>query len=118
MPSLRRIGGMIPVDGLGVNGVPRREPRGIFLYLDTSAILKRHVAEADSDEVIAAVSRADAVVTSLVTRTEMAASITKAVRGGVVDDEGGQLAYSRFLREWPDFWRMPVTDALVARADT
>ena len=89
-----------------------------FLYLDTSALLKRYVAEAGSDEVIAALSRADAVVTSLVTSAEVAAAIAKAVRRGVPDDEGGQRAHTRFLHEWPDFWRMPVTDALVARADT
>ena len=89
-----------------------------FLYLDTSALLKRYVAEAGSDEVIAAMARADAVVTSLVTRTEVSAAIAKAVRRRVLDDDGGRLAHRRFLHEWPDFWRMPVTDALVARADT
>lgn len=89
-----------------------------FLYLDTSALVKRYVAETGSDEVIAAMARADAVVTSLVTRTEVASAIAKAVRRRVLDDDGGRRAHSRFLDEWPDFWRMPVTDALVARADT
>ncbi len=89
-----------------------------FLYLDTSGLVKRYVAEAGSDEVIAAMARADAVVTSLVTRTEVSAAIAKAVRRRVLDDDGGRRAHRRFLDEWPDFWRMPVTDALVARADT
>lgn len=88
-----------------------------FLYLDTSALVKRYVAETGSDEVIAAMARADAVVTSLVTRTEVAAAIAKAVRRRVLDDDGGRRAHRRFLDQWPDFWRMPVTDALVARAD-
>ena len=89
-----------------------------FLYLDTSGLVKRYVAEAGSDEVIAAMARADAVVTSLVTRTEVSAAIAKAVRRRVLDDDSGRRAHRRFLDEWPDFWRMPVTDALVARADT
>ncbi len=89
-----------------------------FLYLDTSALLKRYVAEPGSDEVITAMARADAVVTSLVTRTEVPAAIAKAVRRRVLDDDGGRRAHRRFLHEWPDFWRMPVTDALAARADT
>jgi predicted nucleic acid-binding protein len=89
-----------------------------FLYLDTSALLKRYVVEAGSDDVIAAMATADAVVTSLVTRAEVPAAIAKAVRRRVLDDDGGRRAHRRFLHEWPDFWRMAVTDVLVARADT
>jgi predicted nucleic acid-binding protein len=89
-----------------------------FLYLDTSALVKCYVAEAGSDEVIAVMARADAVASSLVTRTEVSAAIAKAVRSRVLDADSGRLAHRRFLHEWPDFWRMPVTDALVARADT
>ncbi len=89
-----------------------------FLYLDTSALLKRYVAEQGSDEVVAVMARADAAVMSLVTRTEVSAAIVKAVRRRVLDDDGGRRAHRKFLHEWPDFWRMPVTDTLVARADT
>ena len=89
-----------------------------FLYLDTSALLKRYVEEAGSDEVIALMAEAQAVVTSLVTRAEVPAAIAKAVRRRVLDDDGARRAHGRFLREWSDFGRVPVTDALVARADT
>lgn len=89
-----------------------------FLYLDTSALLKRYVEEEGSDRVVTAIARADAVVTSLVTRTEVSAAIAKAVRRRVLTDDDGRRAHRRFLHEWPDFWRMPVTEVLAARADS
>ena len=89
-----------------------------FLYLDTSALLKRYVHEAGSDDVIALMADAEAVVTSHVTRAEVPAAIARAVRRRVLDDDGGRRAHGRFLSEWPDFGRVPVTDALVAHADT
>ena len=89
-----------------------------FLYLDTSALLKRYVEEVGSDAVIALMEDAEAVVTSLVTRAEVPAAIAKAVRRQVLNREGAQRAHGRFLNEWPDFGKVPVTDALVARADT
>ena len=60
---------------------------------------------------------AAAVATSLVTRTEVAAALAKAVREDRVDEDEAQRAHRKFLREWPDFGRVPVTDALVERAD-
>ena len=42
-----------------------------FLYLDSSALVKRYVAESGSDDVIALMADAAAVATSLVTRAEV-----------------------------------------------
>ena len=89
-----------------------------FLYLDTSALLKRYVEEVGSDAVIALMADAEAVVASLVTRAAVPAAIAKAVRRRVLDDDGAQRAHGRFLDEWPDFGKVPVTDALLERADT
>ena len=88
-----------------------------FLYLDTSALVKCYIAEDGSDDVIALMADAAAVATSLVTRTEVAAALAKAVRDDRVDEDEAQRAHRKFLREWPDFGRVPVTDALVERAD-
>ena len=88
-----------------------------FLYLDTSALVKCYIAEDGSDDVIALMADAAAVATSLVTRTEVAAELAKAVREDRVDEDEAQRAHRKFLREWPDFGRVPVTDALVERAD-
>ena len=90
----------------------------MIVYADASALVKRYVTEAGSNEVIALTSTAMAVGTAVVSRTEVAAALARAVRMGVVDDEGGRRAQRRFSREWPDFARVAVTEALVARAET
>lgn len=87
-------------------------------YLDASALVKRYVLEAGSSEVMELTAVAPAVATALVSRAEVAAALARAVRLGVVDDLGGRRAQRRFGREWPDLVRIPVTEALVVRAET
>ncbi len=89
----------------------------MILYVDASALVKRYVAEAGSADVNALTGRAAAVATALVTRAEVAAAFARAVRVGVLDDASGRRAQRRFSREWPDLVRIPVTEALVARAE-
>lgn len=90
----------------------------MILYLDASALVKRYVKERGTQEVIALSAAASAVATSLVSRAEVAAGLARAVRLGVLDHEGGRRAQRRFFREWPDLARIPVSEALVARAET
>ena len=87
-------------------------------YLDASALVKRYVTEPGSREVIELTTNTAAVATALVSRAEVAAAFGRAVRLGVLDGRSGRRAQSRFAREWPDFVRLPVTEALVARAET
>jgi predicted nucleic acid-binding protein len=90
----------------------------VSVYIDASALVKRYVTEMGSADVVALTTGAAAVATALVTRAEVAAAFARAVRVGVLDDVGGRRAQRRFSREWPDFMRVPVTEALVARAET
>jgi predicted nucleic acid-binding protein len=87
------------------------------LFLDTSALVKRYVVEQGSSETIELVRRAELVGTSLVSRAEMAAALAKAVRLGL-HRETGRKAHGTFLSHWPFFVRIPVTEALVSRADS
>lgn len=89
----------------------------MILYLDASAIVKRYVAETRSKDVTALIDGAVAVVTLMVSRAEVAAALARAVRLGVLDEAGGRGAQRRFGREWPDFVRITITEALVARAE-
>jgi predicted nucleic acid-binding protein len=68
--------------------------------------------------VVELIAAADVVATSLVSRAEVAAAFARAVRLGVLDHDGGRRAQRRFSREWPDFARVPVSEALVSRAET
>ena len=88
-----------------------------FVYVDTSALVKRYVAETDAEAVDAVMNEALRVGTSLITRTEVAAALAKAVRQGRLREVEGRQAHQRFLEEWWDFTRVPVTDTLAARAD-
>ncbi|MGH8247016.1 MAG: type II toxin-antitoxin system VapC family toxin [Gammaproteobacteria bacterium] len=90
----------------------------MIVYLDASALVKRYVAEHGSNDVIELTSRAGIVATSLVSRAEVAAAFARAVRLGVLDHDSGRRAQRRFSREWPDYATLPVTEALVSRAET
>ena len=87
------------------------------LYLDTSALVKCYVAERGSPEALDLAGRAEIVASSLLSRTEVAAALAKAVRLGVLRPQSRQDAHRAFLRDWVDVSRIPVTEALVARAD-
>lgn len=90
----------------------------MILYLDASALVKRYVAERGSREVIELTAAAEVVATSLISRAEVAAAFARAVRLGVLDHDDGRRAQRRFSREWPDLARVPVSEALVSRAET
>jgi predicted nucleic acid-binding protein len=89
----------------------------VILYLDASALVKRYVREPGSKALAVVTAEAAAVAPSLVSRAEVAAAFARAVRGGILDARGGRQARSTFAREWPHFIRIPVTEALVSRAE-
>ncbi len=89
----------------------------MIVYIDASALVKRYVAERESEAVIELTAKADIVATSVVSRTELAAALARAARLGALDQDGARQAQRRFSREWPDFARVPITEALVARAE-
>lgn len=90
----------------------------MIAYFDASALVKRHVAERGSRETLEFAARAEVVATSLVTRAEVAAALAKAVRAKVLDEHEARDAQRAFVGEWSDIARIPVTDALVSRAET
>ena len=89
----------------------------MIVYLDASALVKRYVAERGSRETGELSSSADVVATSLVSRAEVAAALAKAVRLGIVEPEHGRKAQRAFASQWPDIAKVPVTEALVSRAE-
>ena len=89
----------------------------MIVYIDASALVKRYVAERESDAVIELTAKAEIVATSVVSRAELAAALARAARLGALDQDGARQAQRRFSREWPDFARVPVSEALVARAE-
>lgn len=88
----------------------------MIVYLDASALVKRYVAEAGSDEVAALLERADVVGTVILSRAEVAAAFAKAQRMKVVPREGAEAALRAFGDEWPALVRIQMTEVLAARA--
>lgn len=89
----------------------------MIAYLDASALVKRYVVERGSSETIALTAESEMIATSIVSRAEMAAALAKAVRVGLVKDDVARNAQRRFAGDWPDLVRVPVTEALVERAE-
>jgi predicted nucleic acid-binding protein len=89
----------------------------LIAYLDTSALVKRYVAERGSNETIALVGRADVVVTSIVSRAEIAAALARAARARVLTAAAARKAQRVFASEWPDLVRIAVSEAVVERAE-
>ena len=90
----------------------------MIAYFDASALVKRHVDERGSRETLDLAARAEVVATSLVSRAEVAAALAKAVRAKLLDENEAREAQRAFAAQWPDIARVPVTEALVSRAET
>lgn len=90
----------------------------MIVYLDASALVKRYVAEEGSPEVNDLISRADSVLTNLISRTEVAAAIMRASRMGIINRDDARKAITQFRSDWENLQRLPVTEATVGRADS
>lgn len=73
----------------------------MILYLDTSALVKRYIAELGTPEVAAVISDADVVGTSIISRAETAAVLAKAVRTRMLSPDEAASALQVFRSEWP-----------------
>jgi predicted nucleic acid-binding protein len=89
----------------------------VIAYFDASALVKRYVAERGSRETIALMAGSDMAATSIVTRAEVAAAFAKAARVHLVTDDRARSAQRSFAEDWPDLVRVPITEALVERAE-
>ena len=89
----------------------------MIAYLDASALVKRYLVERGSRETIALTTESEMIATSIVSRAEVAAALAKAARIGLAKPDVARNAQRRFAGDWPDLVRVPVTEALVERAD-
>jgi hypothetical protein len=89
----------------------------VIVYLDASALVKRYVTERGSRETGELSAKAEVVATSLVSRAEVATVLAKAVRLGIVEPDNGRRAQRAFASQWPDIAKVPVTEALMSRAE-
>lgn len=88
------------------------------LYMDTSALIKRYVNEAGSEEVRNWLRAAEITATAVITRAEIAAGLSRLSRMNSIGMSEYDLALEQFHSEWLDYHRLPITEPLVARADS
>jgi predicted nucleic acid-binding protein len=89
----------------------------VILYLDASALVKRYIQEKDSENVNAWIEAAEIVVTSLISRVEVAAAIARASRVKLISRDESLAALGQFRSEWESFQRLPITENTVMRGD-
>lgn len=87
-----------------------------ILYLDTSALAKRYVAERGSRTVRAAMAAALIPATSAVAYAEMQAALARAHRDGRMDAAAYALATTLSSSHWSRYLRLAVDDALALEA--
>ena len=88
----------------------------MILYLDTSALVKLYVEEAESTTIAAAVERAAAVATARITYVEARAALARYARAGGLAPGELRRVVRQFDEEWAQYSVVEVTDALVRRA--
>jgi len=88
----------------------------VILYIDTSALVKRYIAETGSEETLALLDKARVVGAVVVTQVEMAAALAKAARLGWVERSEAHIVWQDFLGHWPAFVRLSVTSGVLALA--
>jgi predicted nucleic acid-binding protein len=88
----------------------------MILYVDTSVLVKKYVAESGSDQVIAFLDQHAVIGTAALTQAEMAAAMSKAARLGWVAEPEILLAWQDFLYQCPAYTRLPVSTGIVERA--
>lgn len=87
------------------------------LYFDTSALIKHYIVEAGSEDVHDWVNSAEMSATSLMTRAEIAAGLTRLLRMNFLTKPDYAIALDYFRADWLFYQRIPISEELVARAD-
>lgn len=88
----------------------------MIVYIDTSALVKRYIQEANSGDVVTLLDQADLAGSILLTRVEMASAFSKAVRMKWLDPQAAEGSWQDFLVHWHSFSRLNVTQPLTERA--
>jgi predicted nucleic acid-binding protein len=86
------------------------------LYVDTSALIKKYVREAGTEQALAFFDQYPLICTTALTQVEMASAMSKAVRLGRVAEAEMIIAWQDFLSHWPAYLRLPVSAGILDRA--
>jgi predicted nucleic acid-binding protein len=88
----------------------------VILYLDTSALVKLYISEAESPAIHDAVARAEAVAVCRIAWAEACAALARRAREVPADEAATLAAREALARDWPHFFIVEITQAVVERA--
>lgn len=88
----------------------------MIVYIDASALVKRYVAETDSSSVNVMISQAATVGTSIISRAEVPAAISRAMRMNILSRKMAASAIQVFSDDWNNLIRIQMTELLASRA--
>jgi len=89
----------------------------VIAYFDASALVKRYLEESGTPDVLRLSDSATTAATSLISRAEVAAAISRAGRLGAVPMSAAEQALRNFRRDWVYLFRVRVEETTMARAD-
>lgn len=89
----------------------------MILYLDSSALVKRYLREARSDEVERVFIQAELAGTAVISRAEVSAALAKAVRMNWVAHADALKGLAEFQSQWKTLFRLHIREITVERAD-
>ncbi len=89
----------------------------MILYIDSSALVKRHVTEAGSAQVEEIATSASTIATAMISRSEVSAALAKTVRVGTLKKEEALASLESFRSQWQNYLRLDLTEIAIARAD-
>lgn len=85
-------------------------------YLDTSALIKRFVAESGSPLVLELVTRGGPIATAKIAYSEVYAGLTRKHREGHLSTRHYALACRQFERDWQSYIRVDLRDEILLGA--
>jgi len=88
----------------------------VILFLDTPALVKLYIVEADSPAVHAAAARAETVAVCRIAWAEACAALARRAREVPADEAAIIAARQALARDWPHFFVVEVTQPVVERA--
>lgn len=89
----------------------------MIVYLDSSALSKLYLNEPGSKETQKVFSGAVRAGTSIISRAEVTAALSKSVHMKVLTETEAKQVHENFTKDWSDLIRFKVTEVLVSRAE-
>jgi hypothetical protein len=89
----------------------------VIVYFDASALVKRYLHEAGTADVMRLSDTLTSAGTSLISRAEVSAAISRAGRLGAITMAEAEASLSDFRRQWLSLFRVRVDETTMARAD-